>query len=233
MPHHDGLPLVFQFHEEDTQPESQEHKALWDELELALREDAAPVPAPVPAPISPTASAPIPMALMGWEPHIVAELDATGFHEVPANFHTPVHLPAHAPARALTCTPVTVPVHLPTHAPAHALTCAPVPVPVHTNVSAALLTAHVPARVLVPPSAAWMAAVDRFLATMPVTSSRELTRSEVHNILACLEARPTSRSTPTTAQDAAVAVGQWPDDTQSTAEEPLPTARRPRRCRII
>ena len=46
MPHHDGLPLVFQFHEEDTQPESQEHKALWDELELALREDAAPVPTP-------------------------------------------------------------------------------------------------------------------------------------------------------------------------------------------
>ena len=41
MPHHDGLPLVFQFPEEDTQPESQEHKALWDELELALREDAA------------------------------------------------------------------------------------------------------------------------------------------------------------------------------------------------
>ena len=50
MLHHDGLPLVFQFPEEDTQPESQDHKALWDELELALREDAAPVPAPVPAP---------------------------------------------------------------------------------------------------------------------------------------------------------------------------------------
>lgn len=213
MPHHDGLPLVFQFPEEDTQPESQEHKALWDELELALREDAAPVPAPVPAPVAPTAPAPIPVALMGWEPHIVAELDATGFHEVPADFHAPVHLPAHAPARALTC--------------------APVPVPVHTNVSAAPLTAPVPARVPVPPSAAWMAAVDRFLAPTPVASSRQLTRSEVQNILAFLEARPTSRSTPTTAQDAAVAVGQWPDDTQSTAEEPLPTARRPRRRRVI
>ena len=77
MPHHDGLPLVFQFHEEDTQPESQEHKALWDELELALREDVAPVPAPIPAPVAPTAPAPIPVALMGREPHIVAELDAT------------------------------------------------------------------------------------------------------------------------------------------------------------
>ena len=131
MPHHDGLPLVFQFPEEDTQPESQEHKALWDELELALREDAAPVPAPVPAPVAPTAPAPIPVALMGWEPHIVAELDATGFHEVPADFHAPVHLPVHAPARALTC--------------------APVPVPVHTNVSAAPLTERVPARVPVPP----------------------------------------------------------------------------------
>ena len=66
MPHHDGLPLVFQFHEEDTQPKSQEHKVLLDELELALREDAAPVPAPVPAPVAPTAPAPIPVALMGW-----------------------------------------------------------------------------------------------------------------------------------------------------------------------
>ena len=233
MPHHDGLPLVFQFPEEDTQPESQEHKALWDELELALREDAAPVPAPVSAPVAPTAPAPIPMALMGWEPHIVAELDPTGFHEVPADFHAPVHLPAHAPARALTRTPVPVPVHLPAHAPARALTCAPVPVPMHTNVSATPLTAPVPARVPVLPLAAWMAAVDRFLAPTPVASSRQLTRSEVQNILAFLEARPTSRSTPTTAQDAAVAVGQWPDDTQSTAEEPLPTARRPCRRRVI
>ena len=213
MPHHDGLPLVFRFSEEDTQPESQEHKALWDELELALREDAAPVPAPVPAPVAPTAPAPIPVALMGWEPHIVAELDATGFHEVPADFHAPVHLPAHAPARALTC--------------------APVPVPIHTNVSATLLIAPVPTRVPVPPSAAWMAAVDRFLAPTPVASSRQLTRSEVQNILAFLEARPTSRSTTTMAQDAAVTVGQCPDDTQSTAEEPLPTARRPRRRRVI
>ena len=233
MPHHDGLPLVFQFPEEDTQPESQEHKALWDELELALREDAAPVPAPVPAPVAPTAPAPIPVALMGWEPHIVAELDATGFHEVPADFHAPVHLPTHAPMHALTRTPVPVPVHLPAHAPARALTCEPVLVPVHTNVSVAPLTAPVPVRVPVPPSAAWMAAVDRFLAPTPVASSRQLTRSEVQNILAFLEARPTSRSTPTTAQDAAVAVGQWPDDTQSTAEEPLPTARRPRRRRVI
>ena len=144
MPHHDGLPLVFQFPEEDTQPESQEHKALWDELELALREDVAPVPAPVPAPVATTAPAPIPMALMGWEPHIVAELDATGFHEVPANFHAPVHLPAHAPARALTRTPVPVPVHLAAHAPARALMCAPVPVHVHTNVCAAPLPAPVP-----------------------------------------------------------------------------------------
>ena len=213
MPHHDGLPLVFQFPEEDTQPESQEHKALLDELELALREDAAPVPAPVPAPVAPTAPAPIPVALMGWEPHIVAKLDAMGFHEVPADFHAPVHLPAHAPARALMCAPVLV--------------------PVHTNVFATPLTAPVPSRVPVPPSAAWMAAVDRFLAPTPVASSRQLTRSEVQNILAFLEARATSRSTPTTAQDAAVAVGQWLDDTQSTAEEPLPTARRPRRRRVI
>ena len=151
--------------------------------------------------------------MVGCEPHIVAELDATGFHEVRVDFHTPVHLPAHAPARALTCTPV--------------------PVPMHTNVSAAPLTAPVPARVPVPPSAAWMAAVDRFLAPTLVASSRQLTRSEVQNILAFLEARATSRNTPTTVQDTAVAVGQWPDDTQSTAEEPLPTARHPHRRRVI
>ena len=169
MPHHDDLPLVFQFPEEDTQLESQEHKALWDELELALREDAPPVPAPVPAPVAPTAPTPIPVALMGWEPHIVAELDATGFHKVPADFHAPVHLPVHAPARVLTRTPMPVPVHL----PAHVLTCAPVPVPMHTNVSVAPLTAPVPARVPVPPSTAWMAAVDSFLASTPVASSRQ------------------------------------------------------------
>ena len=144
MPHHDGLPLLFQFPEE-------EHKALWDELELALREDAAPVPAPVPAPVAPTAPAPIPVALMGWDPHIVAELDSTGCHKVPADFHAPVHLPVHAHARALTRMPVLVPVHLPAHAPARALTCAPVQVPMHTNVYAVLLTALVPARVPVPP----------------------------------------------------------------------------------
>ena len=147
MPHHDGLPLVFQFPEEDTQPESQEHKALWDELELALREDAAPVPAPVPAPIAQTAPAPIPMALMGWEPHIVAELDATGLKD----FDEPVHLPAHAHARALTRTPVPVLVHLPMHAPTRALTCTPVPVPVHMNVSAAPLIAPVPRGCQCPP----------------------------------------------------------------------------------
>ena len=232
MSHHDGLPLVFQFPEEDTQPESQEHKALWDELELGLREDAAPVPAPVPAPVAPTAPAPIPVALMGWEPHIVAELDPTGFHEVPADFHAPMHLPAHAPARALT----RMPVHLPAHAPACALTCVPVPVPVHTNVSAAPLTAPVPARVPVPPSAAWMAAVDCFLAPTLVASSRQLTRSwrpKSRTLWPSLKLGPTSRSTPTMAQDAAVAVGQWPDDTQSTAEEPLPTMRRCRRHRVI
>ena len=164
MPHHDGLPLVVQFPEEDTESESQEHKALWDELELPLREDAVPVLAPVPAHVAPTAPAPIAVALMGLAPHIVAELDATGFHEVPADFHAPVHLPAHAPACALTRTPVPVPMHLPGHAHAHALTCVPMPVPVHMNVSAAPLTMPVPAWVPVPPSAAWMAAVDRFLA---------------------------------------------------------------------
>ena len=144
---------------------------------------------------------------MGWEPHIVAELDATGFHEVPADFHAPVHLPAHAPARALPRTPVPVPMHLLAHAPVHAVTCAPMPVPVHTNVSATPLPALVPVREPVPPSAAWMAAVDHFLAPTPVASSRQTTRSEVQNIFAFLEARPTSRSKLKTTQDIVVAVG--------------------------
>ena len=235
MLHHEGLPLVFQFPEEDTQPESQEHKALWDELELALREDAAPVPAPIPAPVALTAPVPILVALMGREPHIVSELDATGFHEVPVDFHALVHLPGHAPAHALMRTPVPVPVHLPAHAPARALMCAPMPVPVHTNVSAAPLLAPVPARVPVPPSAAWIAAVNRFLAPTPVASSRQLTRSwrpKSRTFWPSLKLGPTSMSTTTTVQDAAVTVDQWPDDTQSTAEEPLPTARCPRR-RVI
>ena len=98
---------------------------LWDELQLALREDDAHVPAPVPASVAPTALTSILVALMGWDPHIVAELDATGFHEVPADFHTLVHLLGHALVRALTC--------------------APMPVPVHTNVSAVPLPAPVPA----------------------------------------------------------------------------------------
>jgi hypothetical protein len=212
MPHRDGLPLVFQFPKEDTQPESQEHKALWDELELALREDAVPVPAPVPALVVPTAPAPIPVALMAWEPHIMAELEATGFHEVPADFHVPVHLPAHATARALTCAPVLV--------------------PVYRNVSAAPL----PAPMLVPPSAAWIAAIDRFLAPTRVTSSRQFTvswRPKSRTFWPSLKLGPTSRSKPTTAQDAAVVAGQWPNDTQSTAQEPLPTARHLRHRRMI
>ena len=187
MPHHDGLPLVFQFPEEDTQPESQEHKALWDELELALREDAAPVPAPVPAPVAPTAPAPIPVALMGWEPHIVAELDPTGFHEVPADFHAPVHLPAHAPARALTCAPVLVPVD----------SACP-----RAGASAPLNSMDGRRRPLPCTSASRL---------LPLVDS--LLETEVQNIVAFLEARPTSSSTPTMAQGAAVAVGQWPDDT--------------------
>jgi hypothetical protein len=123
-----------------------------DELELALWEDVALVPALVPAPVAPSAPAPIPVALMDWEPHIIAELEVTGFHEVLADFHAPVHLLAHAPARALTRVPV--------------------PVPVHMNVSAAPLPAPVPAPVLVLPSAAWIAAVDHFLAPTPVAASR-------------------------------------------------------------
>ena len=89
MPHHDTLSLVFQFPEEDTQPESQEHKALWEELELALREDVAPVPAAVPAPVTPTMPAPIPVALMGWEPHIVASLMPRGSTRSPPTFTRP------------------------------------------------------------------------------------------------------------------------------------------------
>ena len=139
-------------------------------------EDDAPVPAPVLAPAAPTALAPILVALMGREPHIVADLDATGFHEIPADFHAPVHLPAHAPAPALTC--------------------APVPVPMHTNVSAAPFTTHVPVRVPVPPSAAWMAAIDRYLSAAPVAVlPRPARRSrddmmfdlQAKNILCCLE----------------------------------------------
>ena len=56
MAHHDGLPLVFQFPEEDPNEVS-------DELELAVREVVASVPMPVPALV--VVLAPIPVALMG------------------------------------------------------------------------------------------------------------------------------------------------------------------------
>ena len=117
MAHHDRIPLVFQFPKEDP-------KELLDELDLVVREVAASVPAPVPALVAMLAPPPITEALMGWEPHIFAQLEAAGIHEVPANLHAPMHLPGHVLV--------------------HALTHAPVPVPVHTNVSAAPLPLPVP-----------------------------------------------------------------------------------------
>ena len=112
---------------------------------MAQNELAAAVAAhaPVPAPIHAPAPATIPVALTGWSPSTIAELEAAGVIKVSADLRELVYMPAPVPVRAPPPTAVSVPVCL--VAPA-----APVLVPVH------------------PPSAAWDAAVDRYLSAGPV-----------------------------------------------------------------
>ena len=80
-------------------------------------------PAPVPAPIPAPAAATIPVALTGWSPSTIAELEAAGVSEVSADPRELVYMPAPAPVpvRAPPPTAVPVPMHL-------AASAAPVPV---------------------------------------------------------------------------------------------------------
>jgi hypothetical protein len=142
MAQKDHLPLVFQFGEVDSEPEEIENKEEWGLMDMALNELAAAVaaPAPVPAPIPALAPATIPIALTGWSPSTIAELEAAGVSEVSVDPHELMYMPAPAPV------------------PVHALAPTVVPVPMRLPAPAT----HAPVRA--PPSATWDVAVDRYLA---------------------------------------------------------------------
>ena len=176
MAQKDHLPLVFKFGEVDSEPEEIENKEEWGLMDMAQNELATAVaaPAPVPAPIPAPAPATIPVALTGWSPSTIAELEAAGVSEVSADPRELVYMPAPA------LVPVPVRAPPPTVAPAPVRLAAPI--------------THVPVRA--PPSAAWDAAVDRYLSAVPVAVlPRPARRSrddmmfdlQVKNILCCLE----------------------------------------------
>ena len=78
MAQKDHLPLVFKFGEVDSEPEEIENKEEWGLMDMAENKLAAavaapaPVPAPIPVPVT------IPVALTGWSPSTIAELEAAG-----------------------------------------------------------------------------------------------------------------------------------------------------------
>ena len=143
MAQNDHLPLVFKFGEVDSEPEEIENKEEWGLMDMAQNELAAAVaaPAPVPAPIPAPASATIPIALTGWSPSTIAELEATGATEVSAD------------PRELVCMP----------SPASVPVCAPPP----TMAPAPCVWLHPPCTCPCPcsppPSAACDAVVERYL----------------------------------------------------------------------
>ena len=178
MVQNDHLPLVFKFGEVDSEPEEIENKEEWGLMDMAQNKLAAAVaaPAPVPAPIPAPAPVPaiIPVALTGWSPSTIAELEAAGVSEVSADPRELVYMPAPAPVPVLMRAPP------PTVAPAPVRLAAPAaPVPVRA-----------------PPSVAWDAAVDRYLSAAPISilpcparRSRDdmMFDLQVKNILCCLE----------------------------------------------
>ena len=113
MAQNDHLPLVFKFGEVDSEPEEIENKEEWGLMDMPLNELAVAVaaPAPVPAPIPAPAPATIPVALTGWSPSTIAELEAVGITAVSADPRELVYMPAPAPA------PVPVRAPPPTAAP--------------------------------------------------------------------------------------------------------------------
>ena len=110
MVQNDHLPLVFKFGEVDYELEEIENKEEWGLMDMAENELAATVAAPsvVPAPIPAPAPATIPVALTGWSPSTIAELDAAGASEVSADQRELVYMPAPAPV-PVRAPPPTVP----------------------------------------------------------------------------------------------------------------------------
>ena len=175
MAQNDHLPLVFKFGEVDSEPEI-ENKEEWGLMDMAQNDLATAVsaPAPSPAPIPAPAPATIPVALTGWSPSTIVELEATGVSEVSADLRELVYMPAPAPK------PMPVRAPPPTVAPAPVRLAAPAaPVPVHA-----------------PPLAAWDATVNRYLSALPAAVLPCLARRlcddmmfdlQVKNILYCIE----------------------------------------------
>jgi hypothetical protein len=127
MAHKDHLPLVFRFGEVDSEPEEIENKEEWGLMDMAQNELAAAfaAPAPVLAPIPAPAPATIPVALTGWSPRTIAELEAAGVSEVSVDPRELMYMPAPAPV------PVPVRAPPPTVAPPPVRLAAPAaPVPV-------------------------------------------------------------------------------------------------------
>ena len=126
MPQNDHLPLVFKFGEVDSEPEEIENKEEWGLMDMAQNELAAAVaaPAPVPAPIPAPAPATIPVALTGWSPSTIAELEAAGVSKVSTDPRELVYVPAPAPVPVRGRPPTAAPVPVRLAAPT-----APMPVP--------------------------------------------------------------------------------------------------------
>ena len=122
MAQNDHLPLVFKFGEVDSEPEEIENKEEWGLMDMAQNElaaaVAAPAPIPTPAPVT------IPVALTGWSPSTIAELEAAGVSEVSADPRELVYMPAPAPVPVRAPPPTVAPVLVRLATPA-----TPVPVP--------------------------------------------------------------------------------------------------------
>src|SRR3954465_5814326 len=110
------MPLVFKLGEVDSEPKEIENKEEWGLMDMAQNELAAAVaaPAPVPAPIPAPAPATIPVALTGWSPSTIAELEDAGVNE------------ASAASRELANTPAPAPLPVPVRAPPPPVAPAPV-----------------------------------------------------------------------------------------------------------
>ena len=136
MAQNDHLPLVFKFGEVDSEPEEIENEEEWGLMDMAQNELAAAVaaPAPVPAPIPTLAPATIPVALTGWSPSTITELEAAGISEVSADPRELVYMLAASP--------------VPVRAPPPTAT----PFPVHLPAPAVHLCVHLPQRHGTPPS---------------------------------------------------------------------------------
>ena len=78
-------PLIFSFGDDEIEPkEPDPNAATWDQYDMVLKKEAAAAAKVAAPPVPAPASALVPVSLLGWAPHIVAEVEAAGIYEVPA-----------------------------------------------------------------------------------------------------------------------------------------------------